>query len=247
MADETIEEKPLAPPPAAVAAEGGAAAYWQHTLWAMVGIQLVMAMANSMLSPIMPLVPAGARRQKRHRDRPVGRHPQRHDLVRRRLYLALVGLSLRPSRPQIDAAALERGDRVFHRADGRRRQCLAVLCLPRADGRLRRVFQRRDRAGREPGAGRAARLFSRLAGDRPAGRLADRPDHGRPAGRSDPQLPHPVLLHRRHDRGDDGAGMVHRARGIHPHRPRRRPSRDAQRAHRAGHDAGAAWRCFSSS
>src|ERR1051325_1085652 len=33
----------------------GAAAHWQYTLWAMVGIQLVMAMANSMLSPIMPL------------------------------------------------------------------------------------------------------------------------------------------------------------------------------------------------
>src|SRR5712691_7061920 len=35
--------------------ETGATAYWRHTLWAMVGIQLVMAMANSMLSPIMPL------------------------------------------------------------------------------------------------------------------------------------------------------------------------------------------------
>src|SRR5512142_656774 len=40
-------------PPAAPAA--GAAAGWRQTLWAMVGIQLVMAMANSMLSPIMPL------------------------------------------------------------------------------------------------------------------------------------------------------------------------------------------------
>src|SRR5579872_5870320 len=33
----------------------GAATNWRYTLWAMVGIQLVMAMANSMLSPIMPL------------------------------------------------------------------------------------------------------------------------------------------------------------------------------------------------
>src|SRR5207237_2671930 len=33
----------------------GAAAYWRQTLWAMVGIQLVMTMAFSMLSPIMPL------------------------------------------------------------------------------------------------------------------------------------------------------------------------------------------------
>jgi MFS transporter, DHA1 family, multidrug resistance protein len=56
------EERPEGPPlegrAAPVqpsAAEGGAAPHWQHTLWAMVGIQLVMAMANSMLSPIMPL------------------------------------------------------------------------------------------------------------------------------------------------------------------------------------------------
>ncbi len=42
-------------PPADAVAESGAAPYWRQTLWAMVGIQLVMAMANSMLSPIMPL------------------------------------------------------------------------------------------------------------------------------------------------------------------------------------------------
>ncbi|MFZ2004819.1 MAG: MFS transporter [Stellaceae bacterium] len=35
--------------------EGGAAAHWRSTLWAMVGIQLVMTMAFSMLTPIMPL------------------------------------------------------------------------------------------------------------------------------------------------------------------------------------------------
>ena len=40
---------------AAAATEAGAAAHWQRTLWAMVLIQLVMALANSMLSPIMPL------------------------------------------------------------------------------------------------------------------------------------------------------------------------------------------------
>src|SRR5204862_2345151 len=33
----------------------GAAAYWQRTLWAMVGIQFVMTSAFSMLTPIMPL------------------------------------------------------------------------------------------------------------------------------------------------------------------------------------------------
>jgi MFS transporter, DHA1 family, multidrug resistance protein len=36
-------------------ASGGAAAHWRQTLWAMVGIQFVMTMAFSMLTPIMPL------------------------------------------------------------------------------------------------------------------------------------------------------------------------------------------------
>src|SRR5947207_13893630 len=33
----------------------GPAAHWRQTLWAMVGIQFVMTMAFSMLTPIMPL------------------------------------------------------------------------------------------------------------------------------------------------------------------------------------------------
>jgi DHA1 family multidrug resistance protein-like MFS transporter len=41
--------------PSAVAADGSAAAQWQRTLWAMVGIQFVMTATFSMLSPIMPL------------------------------------------------------------------------------------------------------------------------------------------------------------------------------------------------
>src|SRR5438874_1995534 len=41
--------------PAPVQPSAGAARNWRTTLWAMVGIQLVMALANSMLSPIMPL------------------------------------------------------------------------------------------------------------------------------------------------------------------------------------------------
>jgi MFS transporter, DHA1 family, multidrug resistance protein len=41
--------------PSAAAADGSAAAQWQRTLWAMVGIQFVMTGAFSMLSPIMPL------------------------------------------------------------------------------------------------------------------------------------------------------------------------------------------------
>src|SRR6266700_4431507 len=37
------------------AAEPGATLYWRYTLWAMVGIQFVHTMANSVLTPIMPL------------------------------------------------------------------------------------------------------------------------------------------------------------------------------------------------
>jgi DHA1 family multidrug resistance protein-like MFS transporter len=36
--------------------ELGAASHWQNTLWAMVGVQFVMTMAFSMLTPIMPLL-----------------------------------------------------------------------------------------------------------------------------------------------------------------------------------------------
>src|SRR5215469_10500767 len=41
---------------AAVDEEGGYAAQWQSTLWAMVTVQFVMTMAFSMLTPIMPLL-----------------------------------------------------------------------------------------------------------------------------------------------------------------------------------------------
>jgi MFS transporter, DHA1 family, multidrug resistance protein len=43
--------------PGATAPDGTAAAQWQRTLWAMVGIQFIMTMAFSVLSPIMPLLP----------------------------------------------------------------------------------------------------------------------------------------------------------------------------------------------
>src|SRR5277367_1709156 len=38
------------------AEELGVASHWQNTLWAMVGVQFVMTMAFSMLTPIMPLL-----------------------------------------------------------------------------------------------------------------------------------------------------------------------------------------------
>src|SRR5579862_6725647 len=37
------------------AAAEGATTYWRYTLWAMVGIQFVMTVANSMLTPILLL------------------------------------------------------------------------------------------------------------------------------------------------------------------------------------------------
>ena len=55
MAEETAEAGPLAATAAAAGTAGEAARNWRTTLWAMVGSQLVMAMANSMLSPIMQL------------------------------------------------------------------------------------------------------------------------------------------------------------------------------------------------
>src|SRR3954451_513764 len=50
---EAAEAKPEEPASAALAA--GSAANWRQTLWAMVAIQFVTAMANSVLTPIMPL------------------------------------------------------------------------------------------------------------------------------------------------------------------------------------------------
>ena len=42
-------------PPSTEPASTGSAANWRQTLWAMVAIQFVTAMANSVLTPIMPL------------------------------------------------------------------------------------------------------------------------------------------------------------------------------------------------
>jgi DHA1 family multidrug resistance protein-like MFS transporter len=51
MADLRISENE-----APAAEESGVAAQWRSTLWAMVGVQFVMTMAFSMLTPIMPLL-----------------------------------------------------------------------------------------------------------------------------------------------------------------------------------------------
>ena len=53
---EAAEAKPEDPAAGAFAAPAsGSAANWRQTLWAMVAIQFVTAMANSVLTPIMPL------------------------------------------------------------------------------------------------------------------------------------------------------------------------------------------------
>ncbi|MGH7093187.1 MAG: MFS transporter [Stellaceae bacterium] len=54
MSDKPAEASQTAAP--ADAAAAGVTPYWQQTLWAMVGIQFVMTMAFSMLTPIMPLL-----------------------------------------------------------------------------------------------------------------------------------------------------------------------------------------------
>src|SRR5947209_611037 len=52
----TAEAKPEEPVSGGLAAPAsGSAANWRQTLWAMVAIQFVTAMANSVLTPIMPL------------------------------------------------------------------------------------------------------------------------------------------------------------------------------------------------
>src|SRR5260370_14444062 len=55
MAEQRGGATEAAAQPAALEAAGGAASYWRYTLWAMVGIQFVNTMANSVLTPIMPL------------------------------------------------------------------------------------------------------------------------------------------------------------------------------------------------
>jgi DHA1 family multidrug resistance protein-like MFS transporter len=55
---EAVAETPggAVPEQGAGAADGITAPQWQRTLWAMVGIQFIMTMAFSVLSPIMPLL-----------------------------------------------------------------------------------------------------------------------------------------------------------------------------------------------
>ncbi|TMJ63246.1 MAG: multidrug efflux MFS transporter [Alphaproteobacteria bacterium] len=108
-----------------------------------------------------------ARGRDGERGRSVGRHPQRRHLLCCGVCFTGVGAGRRPPRPQTDAVALEPRHRRLHRADGRGGECLAIFCVPRADGRVRRIFQRSYRAGGEPSPGGPARLCPRLVQYRP--------------------------------------------------------------------------------
>ena len=135
---------------------------WQRTLWAMVGIQFVMTMAFSMLTPIMPLFLPVLGVETRARS-PLGWHPHRHHFLCRRLRLALVGAACRPHGRKLMLLRSSIARRCVCGVDGRGSECMAGFRLSRADGRLCRVLKRGDRAGREPGAGGTAWLCARLA------------------------------------------------------------------------------------
>ena len=161
-------------------------------------------------------VPAGTRRDHRGGDRPVVRHPERLDVVRRGVRLAAVGTTCRQLWPQADADPLELRDRVVHRVHGHLAERLAVLRRPRADGRVRRLLLHRDGAGGEPGARAAAGLCAGLAQLRAVGRLAGGAGDRRRAGRRHPQLPHSVLLHRGGHLRRGVPGVARRARALRP-------------------------------
>ena len=122
------------PKPSTAAADGAGAGQWQRTLLAMVGIQFIMTMAFSVLSPIMPLLlpelgvrpRAGSRSWAGILDgvtsfvaafaSPVwGRVADRHGR-------------------KTDVVALQPGDWGVHLADGCGGECLAVFCVSGADG-----------------------------------------------------------------------------------------------------------------
>ena len=156
-------------------------AEWQRTLWAMVGIQFVMTMSFSMLTPIMPLflpvlgvrlasavdlwagILAGITSFVAAFASPLwGRLADRHG---RKLMLLRSSVAV-----GLFAGLMGASSNVW--------QVFAASC---ADGRLRRVFEHRDRAGGEPGSRGPSRLCPRLAQHRATRRLA-----GRPAARRRP-------------------------------------------------------------
>src|SRR5271165_1185367 len=168
------------------------------------------------------------------RGQSMGRHPQRGHVVCRGVRFAGVGARRRPPWPQADAIALKPRHRRVHRADGCGGERLAVFCVPRADGRVRRIFQRGHRIGGESGSGAAARLCSRLAQHRPARRLPGRAADRRGVSRLDRQLPHFVLLHLGDDLAVAGSRLVRRRRALCGPAQVARPAIDPQQPDRGG-------------
>ena len=212
MADEgpPPDEKPAPIPDAA----GGAAPYWRYTLWAMFGIQFVHTMANSVLTPIMPLfLPELGVTSESAIDLWAGilsgvtsfvaafasplwgsladRHGRKLMLLRSSFAIALFTALMGVAGNVWQFFAFRALMGVFA---GFSSAAIALVASQVPEGRL----------GYSLG----------LALDRPARRLADRPDHRRHPGRHDRQLPHPVLHHLGDDLPVDGAGVVHRPRGF---------------------------------
>jgi len=188
---------------------------------------------------------AAAAARTRGRDgelgRSLGRHSQCRHVLCRGLCFTGVGTRRRPPRPQADAGALEPCNRRVHRADGRGGRCLAVFRVSRADGGVRRFFQRGNRAGGEPGPRRAPRLCPRLAQHRPARRVARRSADRRRLGGFDRQLPDPLLLHLGDDPVVDGFRVDQRPRTFCRAAQGARRAIPAQWPHRRGELAGASW------
>ena len=184
---------------------------------------------------------ARARCRDSERGEFLGRSPQRGHILCRGIRVAALGTRCRPSWPQADAAALEPRDRRVHRADGRGGRCLAVFRVSRADGGVRRFFQRGNRVGGEPGPRRAPRLCPRLAQHRPARRVARRSADRRRLGGFDRQLPDPLLLHLGDDPVVDGFRVDQRPRTFCRAAQGARRAIPAQWPHRRGELAGASW------
>ena len=173
------------------------ASSWQVTLWAMVGIQFIMTMSFSFLSPIMPLfLPELGVTTEAGIDLWSGILNGSTSFVAAFASPLWGRLADRYGRkPMLIRSSCAIA--VFTALHGPVAERLAVLRRPRADGRVRRLLLDRDGAGGEPGARAAARLRTRLAQHRTTGRLAGGAGDRRRARRRHRQLPHPVLLHLR--------------------------------------------------
>ena len=176
-------------------ADPAAATNWQRTLWAMVGIQFIMTMSFSFLTPIMPLfLPI------------LGVHSEAAIDMWAGILSGSTSFVAAFASPLWGRLADQHGRKlmllrsscaiaVFTALDGAVAGRLAVLRGAGADGRVRRLLLDRDGAGGEPGAGGAARLFARPAVHRPTCRIAGWAGDRRGARRPYPQLSHSILLH----------------------------------------------------